>query len=563
MSLIEQGLEPKALEPLLQAITLDPGFIQAHRDYMDLMQAQGFARDVLNEYRKRRDQAPSALTHYLYGRASGDISVAATEFELALKLDPKHHWSIQGLGGVAAAQGLLEAAIKHYQRALEIAPEEAEIYNKIANVQLARGEMGKAREAWGAAMRLAPNDYHAYLNLGAVLAMDGDLDGSAELLEQAVRRAPGNALAHVNYAYVLFKLQRFEESLAHFAAALAINPRDNTVQGSQELVAAVAEGRIPFAAFAPYEQALAAQVTEPSVAVQHYREVLLLAPNFAVAHLNLGLAQVAIGKPKEALASMERAVELAPGDSGARYNLGYLLLGMGRPKEGEQHLLEAHRDNPEDVESLVALAMAATAMGRTDESIHRYQQALKLQDRNPVIHVQFATAKAAADDLEGAEASIRMALAIAPSFVAARVQLVAILRENRKYDQALKELAILEKLAPEHPDLTSERISLESIRDTRLKEEAVPNRVRLSRIVVGDRELAFSLRQELAEGASFDALARQYGEGAERRHGGDIGFVNPDDLRGEVATAVTGLKPGAYSPVIPIDDRFLILKYTE
>jgi len=561
-SLIEQGLQGSAIEPLRRAAGLAPQDVDIQRDYMDLMKAQGFHREVVDEYRRKRDQKPSPLSHYLFGRATGDIAVARTEFQKALTLDPGHLWSIQGLGGVAAVEGNYDEALAQYQKAVVLRPGLAELHNKIANVHLALNDSDAAAAAWQEAMRLAPSDYHAYLNLGAIRSMEGDLQGAAELLGEAVRRASGNPLAHVNYAYILFKLQRFDESLAHFAAALAINPRDRTVRGSRDLVVAVADGAIPFAAFAPYEKALAAQMTDPKKAAQHYREVLLLAPNFATAHMNLGLALVGMNRQEEALTSLRRAVELEPEHGGAHYNLGYLLLGMGRLEEAGSFLETAHRLNTDDVDSLVALGMLALTRGQGKASQERFQEALSLQPRNPMLWAQLAAAQAESNAVKAAIESIGRALEIAPDFVAGRVQLVAILRMARRFDDALGELAKLEALAPGHPDLAAERAALESARSIQSREAAEPGRLGVSRILVSDRTLAEKLHGQLARGASFATLAQAHSEGPEKSHGGDIGFVSPADLLPEVHDALSRLAVGDHSPVIDLGGRFLILQRT-
>ncbi|HCP45269.1 MAG TPA: hypothetical protein DIU15_04475 [Deltaproteobacteria bacterium] len=561
-SLIEQGLQSSALEPMRAAADLAPEDVDIHRDYMDLMKAEGFHREVVEEYRKRRDQEPTPTSHYLFGRATGDMDVAHAEFQKALAADPEHIWSIQGLGGVAAVKGKYDEALSHYQRAVSLRPDLAEIHNKIANIHLARGDTDTATAAWKEAMRLAPSDYHAYLNLGAVRSMAGDLTGAAELLAQAVQRASGNPLAHVNYAYILFKLQRFEESLAHFAAALAINPRDRTVRGSRDLVAAVAEGRIPFAAFAPYEKALAAQLSDPKKAVQHYREVLLLAPQFATAHMNLGLVLVGMNQREEALSSLRRAVELDPQYGPSHYNLGYLLLGMGKSEEAEGHLLTARRLVPDDTDTLIALGMLAMSRGQNETAHDQFRDALSLEPRNPMLWAQLATAQTALGAFNEAIQALNKALTIAPQFVAGRIQLVAVLRMARRFDEALTELAQLEELSPGHPDLAAERAALESARSVQTREAAQPGRLRVSRILVSERRLADELHSKLSQGASFPQLATAHSEGPERSRGGDIGFVSPEELRPEVRQALKRLSVGQNSPVIDLGGRFLLLQRT-
>ena len=66
-----------------------PGHIPVHCDYMDLMTAQGYGVQVVSHYKALRDKEPDSPDwHYLYGRSTGDPTLARKEFTRALELDP-------------------------------------------------------------------------------------------------------------------------------------------------------------------------------------------------------------------------------------------------------------------------------------------------------------------------------------------------------------------------------------------------------------------------------------------------------------------------------------------
>ena len=562
-SLSQQGHDEAALVPLRDALRLAPNDLQLNRRYTDLMMRTGRGAEVAEEYRARRERRPQDPdAHYLFGRSSGDLAVARVEFDECLRLQPEHVWCLQGMAGVDAAEGKLDAAAQGYARALELRPDLAEVHNKAANLHLARGEREAAFTEWRAAIAADPTDYHAYMNMGAVMSGEGDLEGAAALLKQGVERAPANPLAHTNYGYILFKLQRFEEAEAHFAVALAINPRDRAVAGSRDLVRRVRAGEIPFAAYAPYEEALTAQMTDPARAVQKYGEVLLLAPDFGTAHMNLGLAHVALGDAEAGLRSLRKAVELQPEDPAALFNLGYLLLGMGELTEARTWLDKAYQADPEDIGVLNALAIAALGQRDADEAILWYRRALDLLPRDPRLWFELGSAQAASARFDDAVGSLRRALELAPGFVDARVQLVAVLREARRFDDALAELTRLEELAPGNADLKAQRAALEAARAQRRKLDASGG-VHVAQIIVRDAALAQDLRQRLVDGADFAALAREHSVGAEGIHGGDVGRVQPADLRPEIATALATLAPGELSEVLDLGGVFLLVKRIE
>jgi len=558
-SLLDQGLKAEALEPLRDAASQAPSSaVVIHRDYQDLMRTQGSGQAVVEEYRQRSAEAPNdANLRFLFGRSTGDPATARREYEAGLAQEPDNKWCRQGLGGVAAAEGKLDEALQHYNAALALDPAFAEVHNKLANIHLARQDRPAAKAAWRAAMAADPADYHAYMNLGAVLSTEGDLPGATELLRAAAERAPGNPLAHVNLGYVLFKQAQYDDALAHFAVAEAVNPRDRSIAAARGLVEQVRSGAIPAEVLPPYEKALAASSTDPKLAIQHFKEVLLLAPNFAWAHQNLALAHSALGELEPAEAALRKAAELAPDDPAVRFNLGYLLLNLRKLPDAEAELRAAWRLDPTDVDALANLALAELGQGKVDDSLAHYREALGKRPGDPVLHLQESTALLAAGDIDASIQSARNALNLAPDFYSARTQLVSVLAEARRFDDALAELTWLEKAAPDHPDLRVLRAKLEAAGGAQADKAG---RIRLSRILLDDAALA----QKLAGGGGdFAALARTHGTGPERGRNGDIGYVDPGELRPELSAAVRDLSVGEVSAAVDLGGRWVILKRTE
>jgi tetratricopeptide (TPR) repeat protein len=563
-SLIEQGLQTAALQPLKRAVQLSPSAIAIHCDYQDLMMAQGFAVDLIEEYESRRDREPTqADWHYLYGRATGDPQLASAAFTQALGLDSEHKWARQGLGGVAAVKGELDEALDHYRVATELDPGFALAHNKIAGIHYARGQFAEAKQAWRAAIAAAPSDYHAYLNMGAVFSMEGDLEGAADLLGQSVAKAPGNPLAYVNLGYVLFKLRRYDLALANFSAALAINPRDRKVAGSVRLVESVRAGTMPFEAFAPYEKALGAGPRNPKKAVQHFAEVILLAPEFATAHSHLGMARLSLGEVEEGLSSLRKAVALEPTSPGLLFNLGYALMGTEDFGAALLQLKKAHGSDPGDLDILSSLALCQLALGLSQEAIRSFGRALDIQPRDPVLWLQLGSAQASAGDLVAAAQSAQRSLTIAPGFSAARMQLVTILQEDRRFSEALVALRPLEEAAPDHSDLASLRSAIENARAAHEATASKSGNLRLSRIFVTSESRAHKVSQRLAGGSSFEAMARAFGEGDEKARSGDIGYLAPSSLRSELSGPVRGLKVGQWVGPIALGKAWVFLKRTD
>ncbi len=74
------------------------------------------------------------------------------------------------------------------------------------------------------------------------------------------------------------------------------------------------------------------------------------------------------------------------------------------------------------------------------------------------------------------------------------------------------------------------------------------------------RAQAQQLRDEIAKGASFQAVARQFSQSASAANGGDLGWVEPGQLPEDLETALQALKPGDLSqPIETLSGFYIIL----
>jgi peptidyl-prolyl cis-trans isomerase SurA len=77
---------------------------------------------------------------------------------------------------------------------------------------------------------------------------------------------------------------------------------------------------------------------------------------------------------------------------------------------------------------------------------------------------------------------------------------------------------------------------------------------------VAIRAKAEEVHKLAADGGNFAKLAKEYSQGPAAEEGGDIGEIQPDEMRPEFAKAAKSLEPGQVSPLIVTADGFHILK---
>ena len=112
-------------------------------------------------------------------------------------------------------------------------------------------------------------------------------------------------------------------------------------------------------------------------AVDNYRHVLDLAPDWVDAHINLGVALYQMGKIDEARDEFFAAVQLDPLNGISRYNLGCILEEQGEIDAAIDHLRRAARAMPAHADVHFNLALAYEK--RNDRRLAREQWMLYLR----------------------------------------------------------------------------------------------------------------------------------------------------------------------------------------
>lgn len=112
------------------------------------------------------------------------------------------------------------------------------------------------------------------------------------------------------------------------------------------------------------------------------------------------------------------------------------------------------------------------------------------------------------------------------------------------------------------------------------KDMEQPERVRLSEILVAPQsadaqgapdaaalaaaeQKAHELREQIAKGASFEDVAKQYSKGGSAEQGGDLGYFERGKLAKELENKTFGMQVNEVSDVIRTKQGFILLKVTE
>jgi tetratricopeptide (TPR) repeat protein len=119
-------------------------------------------------------------------------------------------------------------------------------------------------------------------------------------------------------------------------------------------------------------------------AVPIYKQLLAAFPRSSLLACELGLVEMALGKPAEAESYLRLALDRNPGNSHALLGMANLALGRGDNKAAEGHLLDVLKLDPDDVEANFDLgALYFQSLAEPTKAVRYWQRFLELQPGDP------------------------------------------------------------------------------------------------------------------------------------------------------------------------------------
>jgi tetratricopeptide (TPR) repeat protein len=193
-----------------------------------------------------------------------------------------------------------------------------------------------------------------------------------------------------------------------------------------------------------------------------------LAPAYATAHTNLGIAYYNQGMLDEAIAEWEEAIRLDPDNAPAHNNLGFAYLRQDRLDEATAEFKEAIRINPDYALAHINLGLAYRDLGQFDEAITEYQEAIRINPSYVMAHLELGVTYYKQGKLDEAIAEWEAVTQIDPNHANAHYNLGVAYREQGRAEEAIVEFETYLQLRPNAPDRTTVEQDI-----AKLKESAV------------------------------------------------------------------------------------------
>ena len=158
-------------------------------------------------------------------------------------------------------------------------------------------------------------------------------------------------------------------------------------------------------------------------ALEPMKKAVVLLPNDAAVHSNLGVALNDLGRMDEAVTSYRRALKIQPNYTIALNNMSNTLHKLGRLSEAEAGYRRALRINPVYAEAHCNLGVTLQGLNRLDEAAASYRRALEIKPDFIEAHSNLGKVLQDSERLDEAEASYRHALQIKPDYAEAHSNL--------------------------------------------------------------------------------------------------------------------------------------------
>lgn len=442
------------------------------------------------------DSCLAGVSHYKAGR----FPEARVELMRCVSTGEPTLDALLPLTVMGLREGRLDEAVKYGRLAAEKYPEDPDAHYWVGRALLRKDRLEEAREHWNRGLQLDIRHKGILEGLARLSLAEGEPRQAYQLLDQMRRQGMDDAWLHRLLADIAAGGGMWEQSLTHLKDAMS----RETPTLSDFLAASE----------------LSLMLQRQDEAVAYCREAVASYPGGA-SFGALGEAFFAADAMDSAVVYLRRAVDSDSANPRHRFNLANALEVVGLYGEAEKHFLFFLATNPDDVVGNFNFGIHLEKQGREVEALYHINRTIDLD----------------------------------PNMASARVVKVQLLEKLDQYDQAVGEIQMLKTMDPEN---LAELQSWET-RLVRLRDEAHGKReegkVHLLNMVLPDESIVRQVQDYLDSGADFGSLVTRFSMGPAAAKGGDIGWVDPNEMVDELKTAILELE--IYEVSSPIESREL------
>ena len=230
----------------------------------------------------------------------GDLDRAITNYDEVIKLDPKDALAFSMRGDIYKDKGDLDRAIANYDEAIKLDPKIAAISNNRGNAYEAKGNLDRAITNYDEAIKLDPKYTVAFFNRGNIYKKKGDFDRAISDLNEAIKLDPTDATVFNNRGNAYEAKGDLDRAISDFGEAIKLDPKNAAAFNNRGVA---------------YKEK-----DEIDRAISDYDEAIKLDPKNAAAFNNRGNAYKEKGEIDRAISDYDEAIKLDPNHTKAFHN---------------------------------------------------------------------------------------------------------------------------------------------------------------------------------------------------------------------------------------------------
>ena len=435
--------------------------------------------------------------------------------------------------------GRFDDAIKEYKKAIEMDAGFAEVHNNLGYAYSLKGNIANAVRSYQQALRLDPAFADAYNNIGMILMNQNKIQEALLQFRQAIAAKPDYYYALGNLGFAYFKVGRLDSAIALAQRAVEIQPDFGVGYNIIGL--------------AYYQQGKGEE------AVEQYRRAVKVNPGFADARYNLGMTLSSLKQYDEATRELEILVQNNPSEFFYAYQLALLYFNTMKLDKADRLTQQIVRADSTFVEGFLLMGRIEKGKGNTKASRENFLHAAALNPKLADPWYNLGVLDLNAEVLVAAEKELLKAKELAPDRREVNYALGLIYLTMQEPEWAAE--AFRQELE-RFPDFQQASQGLEQAQAMaeHFKQSAEKGQIRARIIIVKTKKEADRIMERLKAGEQFRHLAFNNSMHPSFERGGDVGFLDPDDIQPELAKQLNKASVGAISPVIPISEGFQIIQ---
>jgi len=283
---------------------------------------------------------------------------------------------------------------------------------------------------------------------------NGELDMALAQIQEAIDINPANAAWHFNKGLTLDALERFNEAIETYRAALELTPDDPEILNSLA---------VDYTRSGQYDRALATferiQQIDPTFEPcycnriityteieQHDKaeEMFYLAqqidPDCPICFYNIGNSLFSRGQFDRAIWCWKRTAMLEPTHPQINYRIAQAYWAAGRVTDAEQYFLEELRNNPGDTDVILDFGIFLLQHGRYQAAREKFHRIRELRPDAAAALFYLGELERAVESYEKAEMFYRQALEKDAGLPGPRFRLAELAAADGRREQALEYL---------------------------------------------------------------------------------------------------------------------------